>query len=189
MTTTAETAKAIRTALKANYPAVTFKVTSHQFAGGDDVNVSWTDGPTEEAINRLLAEYVGGYFDPMIDLYTYNKLNPNKPTVKYLMTNRHFSPAAYATHRAEVCAKYGINTNINDDNENMPDDMWKATGHAYLGQLVTHELHQMDLTPLDETTRSIEESTAQDEDATTREISERDFALVCMMADIDRTQE
>jgi hypothetical protein len=102
--------------------------------------VAWTDGPTEEAINRLIAEYEGGYFDPMVDLYTYNKLNPNHPTVKYVMTARHFSPAAYAAKRAEVCAKYGIPTETNDDSDRI-----QIGGHAYLGQLVTHELHQIDL--------------------------------------------
>ena len=105
----------------------------------------WTDGPTEEAIHHLLDEYEGGTFDGMVDLYTYKANNPNHPTVKYVGTNRHFSPAAYAAQRAKDCARYNISTSINDDNEAMPDDMWKATGHAYLGQLVTHELHQMDL--------------------------------------------
>lgn len=141
MTTTAETAKLVRATLKAAYPAVIFSVKSRSFAGGDDVNVDWTDGPTTEAVNALIKEYEGGTFDGMQDLYEYRNDSPKHPTAKYVFGNRHFSKEAYATHRAVVCAKYDIPTDTDDD-----QTVIQIGGHAYLGQLVTHELHQMDLT-------------------------------------------
>jgi hypothetical protein len=149
MTRAAETAKVIRTTLKQHYPAVGFTVKSHNFAGGDSVNVDWTDGPTTEAINRLIAEYESGTFDPTCDLYEYRTDKPNHPTAKYVGTSRHFSPAVYAAKRAELVKKYGIPEGINDDNDRLPENK-RFDECYYFGQFINHELHKTTFSEADE---------------------------------------
>jgi hypothetical protein len=141
MTRAAETAKAIRTTLKQHYPAVGFTVKSRTFSGGNDVSVDWTDGPTEEAINHLLADFEGGSFDPTIDLYTYRTDEPNHPTVKWIITSRHFSSAVVEVKRSKIIHDYKLPeaTNLTSDRLNsMINGCW------YLGQAIWHELHLED---------------------------------------------
>lgn len=143
MTTTAETAKLIRATLKTAYPAEIFSVKSRSFAGGDDINVDWTDGPTTEAVNALLKEYEGGTFDGMWDLYEYRNDNPKHPTVKYVMTSRRFSPEVLAAKRAELIKTYNLPTSANDESLGL---LTVLDGNWNLGQAMMHELHQTYLT-------------------------------------------
>lgn len=69
--TCAETAKLIRDALKGAFPGVKFGVRSHVYAGGASINVSWTDGPTTEAVDQAVRRYNGATFDGMQDLKEY----------------------------------------------------------------------------------------------------------------------
>jgi hypothetical protein len=66
--TTMETAKLIRAALKRSFPTTKFSVRSHVYRGGSSVDVSWTDGPTNEKVDGLVSVYAGKDFDGMIDL-------------------------------------------------------------------------------------------------------------------------
>jgi len=43
-----DTAKEIRKTLKLHFAGVKFSVRSKSYSGGASVNVSWTDGPTEQ---------------------------------------------------------------------------------------------------------------------------------------------
>lgn len=67
-----ETAKLIRQALKAQHPGVKFSVRSSSYAGGASIDVSWTDGPTEESVDRTVQLYRGATFDGMRDLKEYH---------------------------------------------------------------------------------------------------------------------
>lgn len=66
--TTAETAKMIRAALKAAFPAVKFSVRSKSYSGGSSVRVNWTDGPTSERVSDVVSVFNGHGFDGSIDL-------------------------------------------------------------------------------------------------------------------------
>lgn len=66
---TADTAKLVRAALKAEYPAMTFKVRISRYSGGSSVDVKWIDGPTDAMVKRTLEPYRGDYFDGMIDYH------------------------------------------------------------------------------------------------------------------------
>ena len=66
--TTAGTAALIRGVLKAAFPAVTFSVRSSEFSGGSSVDIDWTDGPTEQAVEVLVGKFAYGTFDSMQDL-------------------------------------------------------------------------------------------------------------------------
>lgn len=61
---TPEVAKLVRPILKRTFPGITFSVRSD----GSALNLSWIDGPTEAQVEELLAGFVGGGFDGMIDL-------------------------------------------------------------------------------------------------------------------------
>lgn len=69
--TTAETAKAIRTALKAAFPATKFSVRSSNYAGGSSIRIGWTDGPTGKAVKAVAGGFEGKGFDGMIDMSYY----------------------------------------------------------------------------------------------------------------------
>jgi hypothetical protein len=69
---TADCAKLVRRALKANFPGVKFSVRSSVYSMGSSINVGWTDGPTASAVDAVVRCYSGSGFDGMIDL-KYNK--------------------------------------------------------------------------------------------------------------------
>ena len=65
---TADVAKLVRKHLKKEFPGVTFSVRSSRYAGGSSVDVRWTDGPTQNAVDAIVAPFSGAKFDGMIDL-------------------------------------------------------------------------------------------------------------------------
>jgi hypothetical protein len=141
-TRAAQVAAKIRPALQAAYPGVIFAVKSRTYAGGDAVDVDWTDGPTTEAVDRLLYRYESGHFDAMQDCYIIDH-DREQVTVHYVQTHRRFSQAVYAAQRAKTCHMFDIPESTNDDTDRLPD---MIGGVWYLGQLVYHELHQIDMT-------------------------------------------
>ena len=91
MTEHAEVAKTIRKELKKNFSNTKFKVQSSGFAGGDDVRISWTDGPTEQEVNKIVSKYQYGSFDPMRDLYEITNDRKDITQVKYVLCQRTLS--------------------------------------------------------------------------------------------------
>lgn len=87
----AKTAQAIRQELKKAFPQTQFKVTSDSFAGGDSVDVRWTNGPSEAQIQRLIGKYQYGHFDGMQDLYENTNRRHDIPQVKYVQWSREIS--------------------------------------------------------------------------------------------------
>jgi len=63
--------KNIKIELKRFFPKTTFKVRSKSYSGGDSIDVSWTDGPTSDAVNEIIRKYQAGRFDGMTDCYDY----------------------------------------------------------------------------------------------------------------------
>jgi hypothetical protein len=64
----ADTARLLRQALKRTFSGVKFSVRSDTYAGGASIDVSWTDGPTAQAVKVLADEFAGADFDPSQDL-------------------------------------------------------------------------------------------------------------------------
>lgn len=82
----AETAKLIRVALKAAFPATKFSVRSSTYAGGASIRVGWVDGPTVRLVNTVAKDFEGGGFDGSIDLkfnYDHWLLPDGSTTVAY----------------------------------------------------------------------------------------------------------
>lgn len=110
-----ETAKKIRQALKVSFPGVKFSVRSSIFAGGDSVDVSWTDGPLSNDVDTILGQFTSGHFDGMQDMYVsgcYQYDGKLYNGAKYVMGQRKLSNEYRATIEAYMEENYG-DVNIN----------------------------------------------------------------------------
>ena len=127
--------KNLRRELKDLFPKTKFSVRSRSFSGGDSIDVSWTDGPTTEAVEKISGKYQQGNFNGMEDIYEYSKTNV-WPDVfggaKYVMTNRSYSNEAYLQAVAEIEKEWGITLKVsytssnsayisNEDDKNVDD--------------------------------------------------------------------
>jgi hypothetical protein len=67
-----DTAKLVRHWLKTEFPGVKFSVTTDRYSMGAALNVDWTDGPTVQEVDAVVAPFVGEGFDGMTDGTTHN---------------------------------------------------------------------------------------------------------------------
>lgn len=147
ITTHALAAKAIRALLRETYPAVPFTVRARSFAGGDAVDVSWTDGPTSEAVRGLLRPYEYGSFDPMQDLYEYDNQRDDLPQVKYVQERRDHSHDAERAMVALINRRFGLTLTTEVEGSwlrVLPDTLAPALGE-FPAQYVRRELHKLSL--------------------------------------------
>lgn len=111
-----ELATHIRAALKTAFPGVKFGVRSSKYSMGSSVTVSWTDGPTENAVNEVLSQFKGKSFDGSDDSTHYHPIIVNGERCKcgaYIFSSRKLSEPVKARIKARVSAK-----------TNDPDDHW-----------------------------------------------------------------
>lgn len=119
----ANCAQAIREELAKVFPGVKFKVTSQNFAGGDSVHISWTDGPLSSQVEEVTGKYQYGHFNGMEDLYEYSNSREDIPQTKYVSESRSMSEetctiveaSAEELYQAdpERMANYGCHTSGN----------------------------------------------------------------------------
>jgi len=83
-TRAAQAAANLRAELKAAFPGVKLSVKSSTYSGGNSIDVSWVDGPSDEAVEAIAKNYQAGDFDGMDDCY-------------------HYDPSAFSQAFAEVC--------------------------------------------------------------------------------------
>jgi hypothetical protein len=121
MSNHAKTAKVIRAELKQAFPTTAFRVNSESFSGGSSVNIHWTDGPTDEQVEKITGKYQYGHFDGMIDLYEISNKRDDIPQVRFVMEERSMSDQTrdqiVKNHNATYC-KEGQITNLEAWNEN-----------------------------------------------------------------------
>lgn len=100
--------------LEAAFPGVKFSVRTSSFSMGNDMRVSWTDGPTEKQVNEIISKYAAGSFDGMIDLYTYDNDEFNKlyGSAKYVSASRSYSESFLTKIAQIVIAEYGKNVEV-----------------------------------------------------------------------------
>lgn len=103
LTGAALTAKLIKKTLSSLYPKVKFSVRSDVFSMGDSVDIRWTDGPTQDAVEAIAKQYQHGNFNGMIDMYEYESIDPSLGCdgAKYVQCHRTTSPK----HKAMLAAK------------------------------------------------------------------------------------
>jgi hypothetical protein len=150
--TCADTAKALRKALKAAFPSTPFSVRSKTYSGGASIDIRWTDGPTTAMVEKISKAFAGASFDPMIDLKSYHtSLYEGKPVhwgADYVFTQRSESKAVLEHAAARVAAKWGypVPAIVTDAwgggviDPSYPDKFTHPGGHRYdLSDLIYQE--------------------------------------------------
>ena len=99
----ADTAKLLRSALKAQFPNDKFSVRSDTYAGGASIRVRWVDGSYVADVEKIAKRYEGATFDGMQDLKEYQSdlvyfEGESVPTLvrygsDFVFTDRDLSPA------------------------------------------------------------------------------------------------
>lgn len=56
-----EVAREVRSIVKARFPKTKFKVRASRFSQGSAVDVNWTDGPLEAAVNKAIEPAGAGW--------------------------------------------------------------------------------------------------------------------------------
>jgi hypothetical protein len=104
-------AKNIRTELQRAFPGIKFGVKSRRFAGGDAIDVSWTDGPTTGQVDMIVDRYSAGSFDGMTDSYSYERCAWTEAfgDAKYVHSSRHYSARAIDSAIRTVFTRYAGN--------------------------------------------------------------------------------
>lgn len=150
MTTTTSTqakaAKAIRKELKDAFPGIKFSVRSSSFAGGNDVTIDWTDGPTRVEAQKITGKYQYGNFDGMTDCYEYSNGHTDIPQAKYVMCQHRYSDDARREAANTICERFGY------EKEGFAD-RWYEGPRCYGDTLIYRELQAKDLS-----TNSVRES-------------------------------
>lgn len=94
MTTTKETAAALRKHLRVAYPATKFSVRMDTGSAYGWLNVSWTDGPTEGEVLAITSTYESSRFSGMDDAY--HETGNTQWNCRGVNTHRTHSPARIA---------------------------------------------------------------------------------------------
>lgn len=102
-------ARNLRIELKRAFPGIKFSVRTERFAGGDAIDVGWTDGPTTREVEDLAKKYQAGRFDCMDDSYTYDRSMFKEVfgDAKYVSCHRSYSDDLVATAIVQVVARFG----------------------------------------------------------------------------------
>lgn len=121
--TCADTAKELRKALKAAFSDIKFSVRCHH----SSIRVSWTDGPTDNAVRQVSNKFEGASYDSSEDLKSYRTSILNGEVVNFgadfIHTDRKLSVDFLANITTQYCKRY---------NEVIPEIKTKYDGDAYL---------------------------------------------------------
>ena len=111
MSEQARGAKNIRKELKVAFPGIKFSVRSNSFAGGNSINIEWTEGPTREEVENIANKYEQGSFDGMTDCYNYKRncdFTDENGGAKYVQTHRNYSTGLTEKTSQKLCVEQGI---------------------------------------------------------------------------------
>ena len=135
----AETAKRLRAALKAAFPAMRFSVRSKTYAGGASIAVEWMDGPTAKQVQAVCNRFEGATFDGMTDCKGYQTHVVDGQSIHYgadfIHARRAFSVAFLTSVAQAYCRKYRCP---------MPPILEQSSG-AYIPRRCTEEEAMMRL--------------------------------------------
>jgi hypothetical protein len=112
-----EAAKRLRRDLREQWPGVKFSVRSERFAGGNAINVTWTDGPADRDVYTFTRPYAYGvsshcgdytdYKEPELVVTEDGEIVQLMRGAKYVQTHRIVSEAHRARCIAEIEALTG----------------------------------------------------------------------------------
>ena len=132
LSTHASVAKTIRKELKEKFPDIKFSVRSESFAGGNSIDIYYTNGVPEDEVRKLVNKYESGNFDGMTDCYNYYP-NRDYPTVKYISVDRKITDDIREKTKIDIAKRYGIE-DIDNDQE------WFNKFQAWPNNVVYREL-------------------------------------------------
>ncbi len=144
-TEAAEAGKLIRRELKDKFPEVKFKVTSENFAGGDAVNVEWTDGVTEDQVKDLLNKYQEGHFDGMRDIYEYSNDRKDIPQAKFTMAKRNLSDEISVKAARVAKDNFWDLKDAPDPEDDLGKDFYAFDNYVNWAQMARRMLDDVDL--------------------------------------------
>lgn len=106
-----DTARKIRKALKPAFPGIKFSVRSSTFSMGSSVDVSWTDGPTQNEVDSIIGQFQSYKFDGQTDTgHDYGYTDPTDGLkyrgAKYVSGQRDLSPEFRATRIEWLAERY-----------------------------------------------------------------------------------
>jgi hypothetical protein len=125
-------AKNIRLELARAFPGIKFSVRSSSFAGGNDVTVSWTNGPTTKEVKAITGKYQEGHFDGMNDIYEYDREGVWCDVfggAKYVSESRHIDAEGYTAMVKDLCTMNNVPYS--------PEEWRIQIGNGY-GETATH---------------------------------------------------
>lgn len=97
----------LRKLLAHKFPGIKFSI-SRRSKGSDSVNIRWTDGPTDEAVNRIGKLFQGLTFDGMTDYEdsVESEFLTLFGALGYVFTERSYSDAVLEAEKARVLEDY-----------------------------------------------------------------------------------
>jgi hypothetical protein len=108
------------------FPGIKFSVRSDH----SSIDITWTDGPTTEEVDKIACKYKSGSFDGMTDSFDHDSsaygsaVSEVLGRVRYVFTRRNFSQRFLRDAVLEVCFKYG--------HEELPIVKTHSDGSAWL---------------------------------------------------------
>ncbi|PZV02940.1 MAG: hypothetical protein DCF32_14410 [Leptolyngbya sp.] len=170
----AQRAKKIREQLKATFPGVKFSVRTHNYSGGDSVNVKWEDGPRIDDVKKITSQFESiSYCQSSGEILGGGN--------SYVMVERSFSEAHYAEALKSVCKYWGLEVpgyttqkwgcpylDRSQDVQNV------GNGIQSLGELVRQHLGELDLRPTSAPTPAAPAPATDSQPASDMEVVEND---------------
>lgn len=103
-------ARNIRKELKTAFPGFKFSVKTRRYSMGDSIDITWTDGPSREEVERITGKYQEGEFNGMIDLYEDHNAPFNQlyGGTKYVFCNRGISDKVLQVVINSIWERYGL---------------------------------------------------------------------------------
>ena len=115
--------------LKYEFPGVKFSV-KRRYQNSDSVNISWTDGPTEEAVENVAVQFKGVTFnayDDSTDILT-TDFNTLFGSLDYIFTEREYSEEVSKAEEAKIIEDYPI---LADGKNHDVTDITEAYGYGF----------------------------------------------------------
>lgn len=106
-----ESAKLLKAALRAAFPATRFSVTLDRGTAYGCANVRWTDGPSTKLVDAVVGPFSGEGFDSMTDCSFHintTLADGRRSGLRLISTNRHVSVTLARKAAAQVATFYGL---------------------------------------------------------------------------------
>jgi hypothetical protein len=139
-------AKNIRRELKKHFPNIKFSVTSKSYSMGDNVNVTWTNGPAKAKVEAITNKYQYGWFDGMTDCYNSNNdpFNNVFGGTKHLFTDRKYSDEVIQSAIDTVWKKFGVEEPLMTAEDYKQGNTWYVKiGRETTQTMIYRELQQL----------------------------------------------